>query len=103
MFRISVCYGQPDDEKAFDDHYANIHTPLVAKIPGLKAFTTGKSRSLMPDRAAPYYMVASLEFDTAAELKAALKSPEMSAASTDVAKFATGGATLYSAEVINHL
>lgn len=46
-------------------------------------------------------MVASLLFDTADDLKAALKSPEMAAASTDVANFATGGVTLYSTEEVN--
>lgn len=98
MFRISVCYGQPSDPEAFDTYYSETHTPLTWKIPGLASFTTGKPRSLMPGRDAPYYMVASLSFNTATELKAALKSPEMAAASADVANFATGGVTLYSTE-----
>jgi uncharacterized protein (TIGR02118 family) len=98
MFRVSVCYGQPADPDAFDDYYTNTHTPLALKIPGLSGLTTGKCRSLMPGHAAPYYMVASLMFDTAEDLKTALKSPEMPAASADVANFATGGVTLYSTE-----
>ena|ERR1700757_5019703 len=100
MFRVSVCYGQPDDPDAFDDYYAGIHTPLALKIPGLSGLTTGKCRSLMPGQEAPYYMVASLMFDTAEDLKTALRSPEMAAASADVANFATGGVTLYSTEEI---
>ena len=98
MFRVSVCYGHPADPDAFDDYYTSTHVPLALKIPGLSGFTTGKCRSLMPGQAAPYYMVASLMFDTAEDLKTALKSPEMAAASSDVANFATGGATLYSTE-----
>jgi uncharacterized protein (TIGR02118 family) len=100
MFRISVCYGQPTDPTAFDEYYESTHTPLTLKVPGLVGFTTGKCRSLMPGREAPYYMVASLTFDTAEGLKSALKSPEMAAASTDVANFATGGVTLYSTEEV---
>jgi uncharacterized protein (TIGR02118 family) len=100
MFRVSVCYGQPADPAAFDDYYDTTHTPLALKIPGLAGLTTGKCRSLMPGQDAPYYMVASLMFDTAEDLKAALKSPEMGTASADVANFATGGVALYSTEEI---
>lgn len=100
MFRISVCYSQPSDPAAFDDYYTNTHTPLALKIPGLAGFTTGKCRSLMPDRDAPHYMAASLNFDTAEDLKTALKSPEMAAASADTANFADGGVTLYRSEEI---
>ena len=101
MFRVSVCYGQPTDPAAFDEYYDQTHTPLALKVPGLTGFTTGKCKSLMPGQDAPYYMVASLMFDTADDLKAALKSPEMSAASSDVANFATGGVTLYSTEEVS--
>jgi|SRR5580693_9079140 uncharacterized protein (TIGR02118 family) len=100
MFRISVCYGQPRDPEAFDTYYANTHTPLTLKVPGLTGFTTGKPRSLMRGRDAPYYMIASLTFNSAEDLKAALRSPEMAAASEDVANFASGGVTLYSTEEI---
>lgn len=101
MFRVSVCYGQPTDSAAFDAYYEQTHTPLARKIPGLAGFTTGKCRSLMPGQDAPYYMVASLLFNSADDLKGALTSPEMAAASADVANFATGGATLYSTEEID--
>jgi uncharacterized protein (TIGR02118 family) len=100
MFRVSVCYGQPTDPAAFDDYYQSTHTRLAQKVPGLAGFTTGKCRSLMPGQDAPFYMVASLLFDTSEDLKSALKSPEMAAASADVANFATGGVTLYSTEEI---
>lgn len=98
MFRISVCYGTPQDPEAFDTYYAETHTPLTLAVPGLASFTTGKPRSLMPGRDAPYYMIASLSFDSAETMKAALKSAEMAAASADVANFATGGVTLFSTE-----
>ena len=101
MFRVSVCYGQPTDPAAFDEYYERTHTPLAQKVPGLAGFTTGKCRSLTPGQDAPYYMVASLMFASSEDLTAALKSPEMAAASADVANFATGGVTLYSTEEIN--
>ena len=95
MFRISVCYGQPVDPAAFDEHYNSTHVPLTLKVPGLVRFTTGKPRSL-GRTGPPHYLVADLWFETAESFKAALKSAEMHAASADVANFATGGVTLYS-------
>lgn len=103
MFRVSVCYGEPTDPGAFDEYYSSTHVPLTLKIPGLTGFTTGKCRSLMPDRDAPYYMVASLMFGSLEDLVGALKSPEMAAASADVANFATGEVSLYSTEEIDRL
>lgn len=94
MHYISVGYGHPEDPAAFDDYYAATHIPLTTKIPKLAKFTTGKCVSLSKDNA-PYYMVANLYFDTAADLKEALRSPQMRAAGADVANFASGGAVLY--------
>ncbi|HET7740284.1 MAG TPA: EthD family reductase, partial [Mycobacterium sp.] len=39
MHRVSVCYGEPADRSAFDEHYVNVHAPLVRKVPGLVSFT----------------------------------------------------------------
>ncbi len=101
MYRISVCYGQPANPAAFDDHYTNIHAPLARKIPRLAEFTTGKCRSLMPDQPAPYYLVASLIFETAEDMKTGLRSDEMKATTADLANFADGGVTVYSQEEIS--
>lgn len=100
MFRVAVCYFEPTDPEAFDAYYTTVHVPLTLKVPGLVSLTTGKCRSLMPGKPAPYYMVATLTFNTADDMKAALKSPEMAAAGQDVANFATNGATMYSTEEI---
>ena len=45
-------------------------------------------------------MVASLVFETAEDLKVALKSAEMATAGADTANFADGGVTLYSTEEV---
>lgn len=101
MFRVSVCYGQPTDPEAFDQYYTSTHVPLALKVPGVTGFTTGKCRSLAPGQQPPYYMVASLMFDSAESLKAGLESPEMATAGADVKNFATGGVTMYSTEEID--
>jgi uncharacterized protein (TIGR02118 family) len=97
MFRVAVCYGEPTDPAAFDEYYSKTHTPIALTIPGLARFTAGKCEA--PGGApAPYYMVANLYFDTEADLKKALTSPEMAEAGKDVANFATGGATIFTQE-----
>lgn len=97
MFHVSVCYSQPTDSAAFDDYYTNTHAPLVLKVPGLVSFTTNKCAPLGRGEP-PYYMVAQLGFDTAETMQTALISAEMAAASSDVPNFASGGATIYTAE-----
>jgi uncharacterized protein (TIGR02118 family) len=95
MYRVTVCYGQPSDPAAFDSHYAQVHVPLVRQVPGLAAFAAGRCAAL--DRSEPaYYFVATLDFATEADYRAALSSPEMGTAGADVASFATGGVTMFS-------
>ena len=38
-YQLTVVYGRPEDPAAFDEHYANVHAPLAAKIPGLESYT----------------------------------------------------------------
>ncbi|MGV9714163.1 EthD family reductase [Gordonia sp. NPDC003424] len=94
--RVIVCYGQPDDPEAFDKYYETVHIPLASKLPGLLDYTWGKCAGLGDD--APYYGVAQLEFESPEALQAALGSAEMQAAAADVPNFASGGATLFTAE-----
>lgn len=91
--RISVCYGKPDDPKAFDEYYERVHIPLANRVPGLKDFTWGKTSSIDGSEA-PYYAIANLFFDEE-DVKTALASEEMKAAGADVQNFATGGVTMF--------
>ena len=92
--RLLVLYGHPTDPAAFDQYYASTHTPLAKKIPGLRSFTTSSGGTRSPDGKGPYHVVAELDFDSLADLQKGFASPEGEAAGADVAKFATGGATL---------
>lgn len=94
MYRITVCYGQPDNPAAFDSHYAQVHIPLVRAIPGLAAFAAGPCAALGKGDPA-YYYVATLDFATEDDYRIALTSPEMGKTGKDVASFATGGVTMF--------
>jgi uncharacterized protein (TIGR02118 family) len=98
MVKLVVCYGQPDDPAAFDSYYAETHVPLVQKIPNLRGFEAGKVLGTPDGSSAPYYYLAELSFNSAEELQQAMGSAEGEAAGADVAKFATGGATVMIAE-----
>ena len=99
-FRVAVCYGKPEDPAAFDEHYTSVHIPLAKIIPGLTEFTWGKVSSM--DRSdPPYYAVANLYFADEESLKAALVSPEMTAAGKDLRNFASGGVTMFTQEELS--
>lgn len=93
MYTLTVCYGHPNDHAAFDEYYSSTHRALADKIPGVREWNAGKCSA--PDGSKPpYYVIASLRFDSQAALQAGLASPEGQEAAADIANFATGGATL---------
>ena len=99
MIQLTVLYGHPQDPAAFDRHYQERHAALVQKIPGLKGFVITRPTSSNPQEPSPYYVIASLYFESMAAFQAALQSPEGQAAAGDLQNFASGGATLVVGEV----
>jgi len=96
MHKLTVQYCDPADTAAFDEHYREVHVPLVLKFPGLRRFTLTKPRGL--GGAAPY-LVAELWFDDAAALDAALRSPEGAAGAADVQGFSVGSVQMFTGDV----
>lgn len=99
MIQLTVLYGYPQDQAAFDRYYEENHSALAKKLPGLKGYTANKSVSLNPQESSPTYLIAELYFEDREALQAALQSPEGQAAANDLQHFATGGATLLVGEV----
>jgi len=95
MVRLMVLYNPPEDPEAFDKHYNEIHIPLVKQWPGLLKYTV--SRNLRPD--SQFYLVAEMDFEDKAAMRAALGSPAGAEAAADVEKFAPGGTISLSYEV----
>ncbi|CUR55829.1 putative ethyl tert-butyl ether degradation protein [metagenome] len=81
MHRLTIQYAVPDDPQAFDTRYAESHVPLVLPVPGLRAFSWSKVRPMGGEQSV--YLVAQLDFDDREAMKAALASPEMTAAGLD--------------------
>ena len=85
MVRFVVLYPQPTDVAAFEQHYFEIHIPLVKKLPGLRNYTV--SRNPTPIRGgAPYYQIAEMDWSDMASLQQGFASPMGHEAGRDVGK-----------------
>jgi len=97
---VNVMYNAPADPQAFEDYYAATHMPIAGRIPMVDKFVLLKGMA-GPDGGAPaYYRMAQLYFADAATMATAMATPEAQAATGDIANFATGGASVFIAEVV---
>ena len=94
MTKLIVVYRIPRDPAEFDRYYAQVHTPLAKKIPGLRRFEVTRVTGA-PSGASDLYLIAELYFDNAAAREAALASNEGKAAEADLPKFAEGIVSVY--------
>ena len=99
MVKLTALFGPPEDPDAFEEYYANTHTPLVHKIPNLQRFDRGKVVGTPDGSEPPYYRVADLWFESMDQLQSSLGSPEGQEAAQDLQNFATGEVTLLISEV----
>lgn len=99
MFKASVIYNQPTDPQAFEDYYFSTHLPLAATVPHIARVETALALP-NPDGSTPdVYRTATMWFEDAEKMQAALTSPECVAAIEDCGNFATGGLTLITEQV----
>lgn len=81
--RFLVLYTTPSDPDAFDRHYQQVHLPLAKHLPGLRRYSLSREVTLIRG-AEPYYLIAQLEWDDLAALRAAFASPEGRATAEDM-------------------
>ena len=86
--KILVLYPPPADPAAFDKYYFSTHIPLARKIPHLRGMNFSAGAPVPLTGIAPY-LIAELEFNSMADLKAAMDSPEGQATAADVPNFAS--------------
>src|ERR687895_460194 len=73
MVRLIALYSQPDDTGAFDEHYRDVHAPIVSRYPKVRDIRLTKLAGVA-GRAAPYYLMAEMAFDSYDDLDDALSS-----------------------------
>jgi uncharacterized protein (TIGR02118 family) len=88
---LLALYKKPADPGAFDDYYKNHHAPLAKTLPGLQAYTLGRGAARDP-----YYLVATLTFESLDALQAAVSSSIGAATVADLANFAQAGVDILS-------
>lgn len=98
MVKLIALYKTPTDPASFDSHYANIHTPLVKKIPGLRKLEVARITGA-PIGESQYYLMAEMYFDDQDGMQRSLASPEGKSTARDLASFAGTIVTMFFAEV----
>ena len=94
-----MLYGPPEDPDAFERYYADTHTGLAKAIPGLKRFEAARGVATPDGSDLPYQRIAELTFDDIGALQAGLGYAEGQAAVNDIPNFASGGVTMFIAEL----
>ena len=97
MIKLIALYKKPADVQAFEEHYANVHLPLVEKIPGLRKTELSRITGA-PRGEAPFYMMHETYFDDVDAYNRAMASDENKAAGRDLMSFAKDLVTLMIAD-----
>lgn len=94
MAKLVALYRMPKNTEAFDRYYYGTHVPIARLVPGLKKYDVSNGPVGSPTGASDYHLVATLYFDSIADIHAGLASAEGQAAAADLANFADGGVEL---------
>lgn len=97
--KLLALYKKPDDPKAFDEHYFEVHVPLTEKMPGLRKVEYNKIIG-SPMGESNQYLLAELTFDSMEALQAAMRSDEGKATAKDLMGFAGNLVQLMFAEPV---
>lgn len=100
MYKLVAIYRTPADAAAFDEHYFNTHSPLMANVPGYDKIEVSKvTRTMMGD--SNLYLMFEMWFSDKDTFRTALRSPENAAAGADLMGFAGDLVTVFTTEVIS--
>ncbi|HWP82008.1 MAG TPA: EthD family reductase [Bacteroidota bacterium] len=98
MVKLIALYKTPENKAEFDKHYAEVHTPLVKKMPGLRKLEVAKITGA-PIGEPKHYLLAEMYFDNQDALNASMASAEGKAAARDLMSFAGNLVSMFYAEV----
>jgi len=97
MIKLVALFKRPEDASAFDEHYEQVHAPLMQKVPGLTRMEV--TRNIQAFRGEPeYYLVAEMYFADKESFDAAMASEENRAAGKDLMSFARQYVTMFYGE-----
>jgi uncharacterized protein (TIGR02118 family) len=86
MMRLTVMYTAPSDAEAFEQHYSEVHAPLVLTVPGLSRFEAARVVGTPDGSPPPFYRVADLYFPDQQGMQSSLGSDEGRRTAQDAAE-----------------
>lgn len=99
MVKLVALYKKPADVEAFEEHYANVHLPLIEKVPYVVKTSLTRFWGAAGGGEPPYYLMYEMYFEDRDKLDAAMRSPENRAAGRDLMSFARDIVTVMFADV----
>jgi uncharacterized protein (TIGR02118 family) len=94
LARLIALYARPVDPAAFDAYYFGTHVPLAKSMPGLRRHEVNQGPIQTLGGPSAHYLIATLHFDSLADLQAAIGSKQGQATAADVANYAGAGVEL---------
>lgn len=99
MHKLVAVYRMPEDIDAFDEHYFDVHSPLMEAVPGYERIEVSRvTRTLIGE--SHFYLMFEMWFADKAALTSALKSDENAAAGRDLMSFAGDLVSVFTAETV---
>ena len=98
MIKFVALYRKPADEEAFLRHYAEVHTPLVRRTPGLARLEVTRFTRNPAGGDPAFFLMAEMYYPDLETFKTAMKTPENAAAGRDLTSFAGDVVTLLQGE-----
>jgi len=97
--KLVVLYTHPEDVDAFEQHYRDVHAPLVRQVPGLERLEAAVLVGTPDGGDHTYHRMAELYFADRDALQAGLGSDEGKATAADYQQIAPAGSRMYIAAV----
>jgi uncharacterized protein (TIGR02118 family) len=94
MHRLIALYNQPSDPDHFRRYLKDVHLPIVARFPGLRAMSHGFDAAAAGAEASPYFAIVTCDFDDEGAMQTALQSDAGQEAAADVPNYAGAGVTI---------
>jgi uncharacterized protein (TIGR02118 family) len=86
MIKLIILFRKPKDVNDFEQHFSNVHVPLISKMPKLKR--TAVTRMVGAPRGEPmFYLIHEAYFESVDACNFALNSPEGREAGADLMRW----------------
>ena len=93
--KLVVLYAPPSDVDAFEQHYQQVHVPLVHAVPGLQSFEAGRFVAAPDQGELSFHRIAELTFADQSALEAGIGSEQGQQTAGDYQAIAPPGSRMF--------